>query len=162
MASILTKALCSDSFSLCLPFPKRTLSSLQLGAGTFHPWGAFSDTVFRSAWASEHYSSGASPPPITLNSHCVNQPLTQTMTIDGHTPWKPDLLIQPGGWASPPTFHVFFFLQKPILDHSLSRLTTMYCYEFCPSWPTLKYNSSKTYWKWNSHLNSWGAEVESH
>ena len=105
---------------------------------------------------------GLLPPPITLNSHCVNQPLTQTMTIDGHTPWKPDLLIQPGGWASPPTFHVFFFLQKPILDHSLSRLTTMYCYEFCPSWPTLKYNSSKTYWKWNSHLNSWGAEVESH
>ena len=67
------------------------------------------------------------------------------MTTDGHTPWKADLLIQPGGWASPPTFHVFFFLEKSILDYSLSKLTTMYCYEFCPSWPTLKYNSSKTY-----------------
>ena len=75
-------------------------------------------------------------PTITPNSHCVKQPLTQTMTTDGHTPWKPDLLIQPGGSASPPTFHVFFFLEKSILDHSLSRLTTMYCCEFCPSWPT--------------------------
>ena len=84
-------------------------------------------------------------PTITPNSYCVNQPLTQTMTTDGHTPWKPDLLIQPGGSASPPTFHVFFFLEKSNLDHSLSRLTTMYCCEFCPSWPTLKYNSSKTY-----------------
>lgn len=84
-------------------------------------------------------------PTISPNSHCINQPLTQTMTTYGHTPWKPDLLIQPGGSVSPPTFHVFFFLEKSILDHSLSRLTTVYCCEFCPSWPTLKYNSSKTY-----------------
>lgn len=47
--------------SLCLLSPRRTLSSFQLGAGTCHPRGAFSDTAFLSAWASEHCSSGASP-----------------------------------------------------------------------------------------------------
>ena len=109
-------ALCSDSFSLCLPFPKRTLSSLQLGAGTFHPWGILSDTAFRSAWASEHYSLGASPPPSLLTA--------TVSTNHSHKPWPHmDTLLgtrpTDSAWGiSLPTYFPCLLLSRKVYSRS--------------------------------------------
>lgn len=105
-ASIWVSTLCSyGSYGLCLPPPRRTPPSLQLEAGTCHPWD-FIDAVSLTAWASKPCSSGDFPhhmsslfiAAIVSTKHWVKAWPQAGILLGNHTYWlnlggQPSLLL---------------------------------------------------------------------